>query len=142
MEDFKLKLFRDEYKKDLKYSVLSSIECEKIIRNISVRFNIKLDASIFISELYNKQRYIEDVNARENFSLKTVLNNLCIYPNSKIYVNWYHFDDVNMFNYDDFNIYFYDIWYESSDDIDIFDESIDWILSIRHDGSVSIINHL
>lgn len=35
--------------------------------------------------------------------------------------------------------YFYDIWFPIADDIDLFDKSLSWILSIRHDGCITYI---
>lgn len=40
-------------------------------------------------------------------------------------------DLANFFDY---------IWFPSSDDVDIFDASFDWILSIDHAGFVKLLN--
>ena len=32
--------------------------------------------------------------------------------------------------------YFSDIWYPSTDDIDVFDSSVSWILSVNHEGEI------
>jgi hypothetical protein len=57
-----------------------------------------------------------------------------------IFLNWYRYDDVDEMRLADVTKFFEDIWYPSSDDLDIFDESLRWILSIRHDGEVKYVN--
>ena len=37
------------------------------------------------------------------------------------------------------NKYFDDIWYPDSDDIDIFDQTLSWILTVLHNGDVKIL---
>ena len=64
---------------------------------------------------------------------------LNIKPNLQVYLNWYSFTDIDILNIIFLDKYFFDIWYPISDDIDIFDESLNWFLSIRHDGNVVLL---
>ncbi len=34
--------------------------------------------------------------------------------------------------------WFDDIWYPASDDIDLFDSTLDWILSVSHSGLIDL----
>jgi hypothetical protein len=141
MDEFKVELFKKEYKgKVLNYISVSEINCKSIQDNISKRFNIDSKSLFdFVEKLSAKQTPIEGVDANEMFNLKDVLGDLLITPQLRVYVNWYRFDEIDQFNIDDFEKYFDDIWFAGSDDIDIFDDSLKWILSIRHDGLVSIL---
>lgn len=83
---------------------------------------------------------VDNVNAAdEGFVLADVLKGLQIKPEKKICINWYRFDDIDEMIFEDLNRYFDDIWYPNSDDIEIFDSTFMWILSISHHGSVKIV---
>ena len=57
----------------------------------------------------------------------------------RILINWYRFDRVDAMSLNDFSKYFADLWYPGADHIDIFDESLGWIMSIDYSGSVSLL---
>jgi len=82
---------------------------------------------------------LENIDAKDGFNLIDTLNSISILPLPKIYINWYQFDDIDLINTSDLNKYFDDIWFPSADDIDLFDESLNWIVSIRHDGNVCFL---
>lgn len=82
---------------------------------------------------------VKEQNAQDHdFRLLSVLWALRLEPMAVLYVNWYRFDDIDRIHRDDLATYFQDIWYPSSDDIDIFDDSFDWILSVGHGGDVRL----
>jgi hypothetical protein len=54
----------------------------------------------------------------------------------KVYLNWYRFDDIDQIDLAALDQYFSDIWYPGSDDLDVFDDSTDWIVSIAHFGKI------
>jgi hypothetical protein len=138
MEDFKVDLFKEEYKINFpNYIHLPESDCLELIRVISEKYKISVDS--LAKELNSIQSFLGDVNAKDDFKLIDVLNRLSIKPPSQIYINWYRFDDIDVFDIIDLDKYFYDIWFSSSDDIDLFDESLDWIISIRHDGCISFV---
>jgi len=77
------------------------------------------------------------INAEnEHFDLAAVAKDLGISAEKKVYVNWYRYDNVDEIQFVDLTKYFDDIWYPGPDDIDIFDATFSWILSISHDGAV------
>lgn len=83
---------------------------------------------------------LDGVNAEDrNFSLLDLLSTQRIDCEKRVYINWYRFDEVDKMELVSLSRYFDDIWYPSSDDIEIFDDSFSWMLSIRHDGAVSIV---
>lgn len=141
MEDFKIKIFRNEYNFDFPlYKSLSEGESSALIKNIAEKYNVT--ETDIEKELALKQSFYEDSNALEEFELTNMLFKIGVKPRSHILVNWYQFKKVDEYNIDDFDKYFYDIWFPIADDIDIFDESLNWILSIRHDGCISFIEFL
>lgn len=76
----------------------------------------------------------------EGFSILNTLNGIIKNANDKLFVNWYRYDEIDIFKAGDLSTYFDDIWFPDVDDIDIFDNSLDWIVTIRHDGQVFIFD--
>ncbi len=56
-----------------------------------------------------------------------------------VYLNWYRFDDIDSLKTVDFESHFPDIWYPSADDLDVFDDSLEWVLTITHNGLMRLI---
>ena len=72
---------------------------------------------------------VEDV-----LSLGQVLASTNLSRPESVYLNWHRFDDIDSLKTVDFEAYFPDIWYPSADDLDVFDDSLKWILTITHNG--------
>ena len=51
---------------------------------------------------------------------------------TSVYIDWGRFNDIDEMNADDFNSVFHDLWYPSSDDIEVFDKTLSWVLLVRH----------
>lgn len=77
--------------------------------------------------------------ASEEFSLRKALFHEGIKSSGDVYVNWYRYDTIDKIGLDDFDRYFDDVWYPSVDDIDVFDDSLAWVLSVSHDGKVKML---
>ena len=56
-----------------------------------------------------------------------------------IYINWSRFDDIDEMSAADCSDVFHDLWYPSSDDIEIFDRSMTWVLLVRHFDVLQIV---
>lgn len=85
-----------------------------------------------------KGELIGDCNATSrNFDINDVFKALRIKPHDTVFVNWYYFDDIDAMSYADFRRHFEHLWFLSSDDIDIFDDTYDWIISVNHEGYIS-----
>jgi hypothetical protein len=142
MESFKIEHFkRDNPTK--KFPVFSSLEPSRA-KEIYDRLSDKIDSSLTPDQLAKRINEIgisiESDNAEnDDFILKEVFDKIGISPQEKVFINWYHFDDVDEIRFDDLNGFFDDIWYPGSDDIDIFDETFSWILSVYHDGSIKVV---
>jgi hypothetical protein len=138
MESFKIDLFNKEYKTEFpNYVHLSESYCLILIDSLSKRYGTSIVS--MVEDLNSKQTFIENVDTMNGFKVIDALKAINIKPLSKIYINWYKFNDIDLLNLIDLDKYFYDIWFSGADDIDLFDESLDWIFTIRHDGCTSFL---
>lgn len=91
-------------------------------------------------EIYHRSITVEGSNAcDENFNLYNLMSSLNLNISERVYINWYHFDDVDMMFTADLTRHLSDIWYPSSDDIEIIDYKLEWILSISHYGTIGYL---
>lgn len=70
----------------------------------------------------------------ESFDLLEVFGRLDIRPLEQLYIDWVHFQDVDCMTTHDLVKYFPYLWYPGPDEIDLFDESFAWIVSISASG--------
>ncbi|MHA6698046.1 hypothetical protein [Chryseobacterium sp. A321] len=136
MDDFKKDLFKKEYKKDFPcYFELEKEDCIEFKKRVIDKFRLKKDN--FENSLRDNHFFLDDANAEDdNFDFLSLLNNLNIKKEEYLFINWNSFENIDKFSLNDFYNYFEDIWFPASDDIDIFNENLDWIISIRHDGVI------
>jgi hypothetical protein len=77
------------------------------------------------------------VATAEDFSLLDLTRHLGIEADV-VYVNFGHFDDVDKLRLEELSRRFHDIWFEGPDDIEIFDDTYRWYLSVSDFGAVGI----
>lgn len=121
------------------FSQLSPSECQAIRCRLEGALGIKdsRESLAIVSELSNRQVAYPDANADSGeFKLQETLRSLGVIAETNILINWHRFDSITRMECADLSKYFSDIWYPSSDDIDVFDSSLKWVVSIRHDGCV------
>jgi hypothetical protein len=147
MQAFKIDHFKDEWPDRIfpEYRSLDESELSLLQDKLFKKFIVKEKCNVI--ELFgiisSISCFIDGVSAcDDNFSLSDLLSSQGINYDDYIYLNWYRFDDIDVMRLSDLDNYFHDIWYPHSDDIDIFDKSYSWILSVRHDGVLSIYNQL
>ncbi len=89
-------------------------------------------------EKLDTENVVADFNAsnEEEFNLFELFKFLNIAP-VNVFINWDKFDNIDEISFNDLDQYFYNIWFHSADNIDIFDDTYRWIVSIRHDGVIS-----
>jgi hypothetical protein len=79
------------------------------------------------------------LNLNENeVALHELFRRAGIKPGPVVYVEWGTLSDVDRFETDELGRYFYDVWYPSADDIEIFDDTTEWLIFIRHYGGVEV----
>ena len=74
-----------------------------------------------------------------SFDLELVARDLNLGPINDVYINWDRFDHVDRMHFGDLAKYFKYVWYSVSDDIEIFDQTLRWVIVIRHDGALSFV---
>ena len=73
MENFKIDLFAGEYNKDFpEYSHLSEKDCFHIIERLSKKFDMDFMSDV-ANELSQKQQFLENFNAKDEFQLIKIL---------------------------------------------------------------------
>jgi hypothetical protein len=138
---FKIELFRKE-NPQLSFPYFDTLDDENtaiIRRRISQKLKVNeiLTGKAILNLLTNKAVLIKNYNASTSgFMMSDVFNYLNIVPKEKIYINWYQYDDIDIMDFKDFDKYFDDIWFPISDDIEVFDDTLGWVLAINHDGYI------
>jgi len=142
MEEFKIEHYNkvNKEKPFPKFSSLEATECllikERILIKIQNKTSFKTDVELMIS-LRENSTSIPDFNASTaGFNLREVFEKYQILVPEEIYINWYRFDKIDRFKFADLNNNFGFIWYPGVDDIDMFSEELNWIISIDDSGFI------
>jgi hypothetical protein len=139
MEEFKREHFKATYGMPFPaVRTLSPAEASEVARRLRTLLNLRPDSSPLqlVCALDELEETITDVNAEDsNFALDTILWK-SVAPEAKVMINWYRFDEIDEVDFDDLVAFFNNFWYPGADDIDVFDASLSWIISVRHDGTI------
>ena len=144
MEKIKLDNFSNEYPgRDFpEYASLSKSACSDIAQSIQEKFALAnaIDGLTLVKALDAFAKPCEAAShVGEDFDLSALLNACGIDAADVVYINWHRYDKIDRLKRCDLAGYFYDIWYPDVDDIDVFDDSLSWILSVRHDGYIKLL---
>lgn len=144
MDPIKIKNFEPHYKGESfpYFRALDSKECSTIENSLIEKLHLPKDVSPLdlTKKIAEMGHFLSGIDANDpNFNLIKVLRSQNITGHKNVFVNWYRFDKIDEINLNDLSQHFDDIWYPSIDDIDIFNASLNWILSIYHYGSISLI---
>ena len=92
-----------------------------------------------ISGLLQEAVPLEGVNLdKEETPLHEVFKKAHISPAPVLYVEWGALRNIDRFHTDDLDRHLYDVWYPAADDIEIFDDTLSWLIFIRHYGGVEV----
>lgn len=143
MEEFKIEIFRKENpaRQFPEYKTLSPEKCDEILRKLIKVFGLEnTDRLEIINELNKKYKPANFQNAEvDNFKLRELFQGLQIKPLDSVFINWYRFDRIDSFNFQDLHENFDYIWYPGPDDIEIFDESFNWMVHVSDDGDIGFL---
>lgn len=119
---------------------LSQIEARTLRARLAGRLGSAADDGLtLVQQLAARSVLVQGATAdSDRFRLLQTLWRLRIRPQPALYINWYRFDEIDRVGAEDLARHFADIWYPSSDDIDILDDTCDWILSIGHSGDIRV----
>lgn len=145
MEAFKVVLFEQAYAGSFPaYRSLAPAEGQALQARLASRFGLPAlaasSATAFAAALIARQTYYPEVNAQQGFALLPLFTALSITPQPELFLNWANwakFEGLDVFQTSDVARYFDDLWYPGADDLDLFDASLDWVVSIGHDGAIS-----
>lgn len=89
--------------------------------------------------LLESSRPIQHAHAeKEGFDLASVTVALGLKPQEDVYVNWDDLKTIDRVRFSDLVGKFDYVWYPGPDDIDIFDDSLSWVLSVDHGGYLRV----
>lgn len=114
---------------------LSPSDCALLRSEIATRLGLvpQSEPLVLLETLHAEAKPFTSVGAPATFELQNIISgagfNWCL----DVYVNWHRFDDIDRIALYDLSKYFDYIWYPSSDDIEIFDEGLDWFVLVRHE---------
>jgi hypothetical protein len=122
--------------------VLTPNDCAQFRSTVAGRLGLTAQAEPLelLETLQARAEYFSGVNAEQEFDLPGLTSELGFTPHADVLVNWHRFDQIDRLALSDFSKYFDDIWYPGSDYIEVFDESVDWLVLVRHDGVVSAVS--
>lgn len=144
MDTFKVKHFEDTHPGET-FPPFQAVHAKDAHRfRELLRARLQLDATAddlaLVNALGKVEMRMDSANAQDDgFSLREVFNAIEIESCEQLYINWYRFDQIDQIRADDVMRCFDDIWYPASDDIDIFDHSLSWVVSISHEGSIAFV---
>lgn len=143
MEVFKVENYEREHGQGTfpAYRRLGSQSSQEVRRQLAGALGIAPTSSgtEVVRAVWDRSQPVEGADAEnEDFDLCLVLDRLGLACTDKLYLNWHHYEDVDEMCAADVTAHFTDIWYPSSDDIDIFDQNMLWVVSITHYGAVRV----
>lgn len=90
--------------------------------------------------MYERSALVEDLDLEENeMPLLPLFSSCGVAPRGELYLQWGIFREVDGFSLAELERCFYELWYPGADDIELFDESMDWVIFVRHFGAVSVL---
>ena len=137
MQDIKIKNMKEDYSCIPDYETFSVSEAKAIVRALNSVYSLdNIAESEAAEEILKKSISVSVVN--DDYSLKILGENLGIDIGDSLFVSWNKFDEIDTIKTDEFEEYFFDLWYEGIDNIEIFDNTLEWILFIMHNGDIRL----
>lgn len=143
MEHFKVEHFERERQGERfpKFETLGPNELLRIRKGLARKIGLDESVSplVLIKSLLDGSHPVEDVDATsESFQLSSLAEELDIILPRYVDINWDRLATVDRMEFAELSKYFHDIWYPSADDIEVFDDTLSWILFVHHSGSVRV----
>ena len=99
-----------------------------------------VEGTALMKTLCESSRPVEHANAKaEGFDLAALVHSLELEAQEEVFINWDDFTTIDRMRFKDLTEHFDYIWYPGPDDIEIFDDSLSWILSVDHGGYVRVL---
>jgi hypothetical protein len=119
---------------------------EEEARRLRLRLSKKLgevapeDGMLLLNTLVQRKGdALGNVEEAASVSWRVELARRGIHVGERVLIDWYRFDRIDEMRLDDLETYFDDVWYGSADDIEVFDESLEWFIVVAHYGEVRLV---
>lgn len=121
------------------FRTLCPAECHSIYECFFQKVgSCEIDASVF-DIFQNNGQFIEQFNALDDsFNIQILLSYLRKELDT-ICINWDEFESIDQMKFSDFCDYFDDIWYPIAEDMILFPLNMSFLIMIRHDGALFMI---
>lgn len=109
-----------------------------IRERVATHLGLPVDSSglAVISKLAERYAECEVGKQTESIGMINMMRDNDVAPKSKIYINWYRFDDITEMEFNDLIQFFEYIWYPQVDIIDVFDGTMSWFIQVSESGEV------
>ena len=143
MEQIKIQNFEREYGPGnfFWFRTVPKPEALELLHRLRNRLLLPVhaDALDVLKIIRDQSIRLEGLNAgHEKFDLRPTLDRLR--ATDQVFLNWHHFNDLDEVRVDDLRDHFEYLWYPSSDDLEILDPELGWVLSIDHDGNTFLLD--
>ncbi|MCR9166599.1 MAG: hypothetical protein NXI35_38405 [bacterium] len=143
MDTSKLENFRRSYPGQPfpEFAALTAAECETLRKKVAATLGLSDGDPLELVRHLHAQtgNHLGEVPRDGQPDLRALVEGVPIGRPHRVFVNWYRFDDIDSLDLDALSRHFDDIWYPSVDDIEVFDDSCRWFLSVSHDGRMTLI---
>ncbi len=121
--------------------VMNPSACDEVRKEIAIRLGggLAQTGADLVRDISGEAEPVPDVDAKHGFDMLETLDRLGLDHAEYAFLNWRQFEELERIRLRDLSEYFSDIWYPDSDDLDVIDINCTWILSVRHDGLVSLL---
>jgi hypothetical protein len=140
METFKFEIFQKENPGIPLFEVISlpSSRTHAIQQQLFKSLQIEGSSGHQLDKrLHNDAKILAQSVFDERFSIESLFNDMGFHDDF-VYVTWDTFTNIDQIHLKDFCKWFQYIWYPSSDDIDVFNDELTWILHIYHYGTIAL----
>lgn len=144
MEQIKIQNFERRHGKGtfVHFRHLADVEAFHLRKTVESMLGLPVDAppAELVKVVRDAGILVKGVNAESrNFDLQSIVKGLGLVVSHITYLNWYRYDDIDELRTVDLFQWFGDLWYPSSDDLDLIDSELRWLISVRHDGNIQFL---
>lgn len=143
MEEFKIRMFKESHP-DAMFPLVQQLttaeirRCQRLLRD-RLAISDEADGGALLRHLAECETFFPAANANDDdFDLSNVLNAIDVPQESDVILNWHRFEALERISLHDLVRHFDSIWYPAADDLDIFPPDVSWIVSISHEGAVTV----
>jgi hypothetical protein len=141
MQAFKITDFHREHPNEPfpGYSTLDPGACERLRSQVAAHLGLPTTTGslTLVQRLFTMSRVLAGADAQaDEFDLTAALGAVHVVPQEHVYIDWHRFDAIDRMAFADLARCFDDIWYPSSDDITLFDDTFSWVVFVHHEGTL------